>query len=185
MKRRRRIKKQDADLDITSFMNLMIVLVPVLLLNMVFSHITVLDLNLPGAAAPSESDDPALKQLELMVTADNMAIYYPSGVLVASIAKKESGYDYPALSTYLQDIKQQLQGQGIDKKDIVLLSSPDISYQTIVSTMDTVRSFKTVVVASEVEAELFPDISLGDAPVVADASTTDTLSQLSEGASVQ
>ena len=31
--------------------------------------------------------------------------------------------------------------------------------------MDTVRSFKAVVAASLVDAELFPLISLGDAPV--------------------
>ncbi len=35
------------DLDITPFMNLMIVLVPVLLLNMVFAHTSVLELNFP------------------------------------------------------------------------------------------------------------------------------------------
>ena len=37
-------------------------------------------------------------------------------------------------------------------------------YQVIVTAMDTVRSFKTVVAISVVEAELFPEISFGDAP---------------------
>ena len=54
--------------------------------------------------------------------------------------------------------------EGIEKKDILILSQPDTSYQTIVRSMDTVRSFKAVVAASVVEAELFPAISLGDAP---------------------
>lgn len=36
------------DLDITPFMNLMIVLVPVLLLGMVFSQVRMIELNFPG-----------------------------------------------------------------------------------------------------------------------------------------
>ena len=47
----RRNTRTEADLDITSFMNLMIILVPVLLMSMVFSHITVLDLKLPDLAS--------------------------------------------------------------------------------------------------------------------------------------
>ncbi|MDH4039841.1 MAG: biopolymer transporter ExbD, partial [Gammaproteobacteria bacterium] len=39
MSRRRRFRAREAELDITAFMNLMIVLVPILLLGMVFSRI--------------------------------------------------------------------------------------------------------------------------------------------------
>ncbi|HBF48288.1 MAG TPA: biopolymer transporter ExbD, partial [Shewanella frigidimarina] len=59
--------------------------------------------------------------------------------------------------------------QGIEKNDIVLLLDPAVDYQTIVSAMDTVRSFKAVVAANLVDAELFPMISLGDAPATNDA----------------
>lgn len=52
--RRKRLEKADAELDITSFLNLMIVLVPVLLMMMVFSRITVVELKLPGLSALSE-----------------------------------------------------------------------------------------------------------------------------------
>jgi biopolymer transport protein ExbD len=47
-KRYRRISKEEAELDITAFMNLMIVLVPILLLGLVFSKITVVDVTLPA-----------------------------------------------------------------------------------------------------------------------------------------
>ncbi len=40
--------KEEADLDITPFMNLMIVLVPILLLGLIFSKITVVDVTLPA-----------------------------------------------------------------------------------------------------------------------------------------
>lgn len=171
MKGRRIRKKEEADLDITSFMNLMIVLVPVLLLNMVFSHITVLDLNLPGTGLVDSPNDKENKQLELMISPDALTLYYPSGVQIANIAKKEGKYDFEKLTTYLKDVKQQLQQRGEDKKDIVLLSTPNMDYQTIITAMDTVRSYKAVQVADVVDAELFPDVSLGDAPIIGELST--------------
>jgi hypothetical protein len=60
----------------------------------------------------------------------------------------------------LQEIKKQVK----DKSDVLLLSEADVSYQSLVSTMDTVRGFRTVMATSAVEVELFPEISLGDAP---------------------
>jgi biopolymer transport protein ExbD len=45
---RTRRSKDPADLDITAFMNLMVVLVPFLLITAVFSRLAVLELNLPA-----------------------------------------------------------------------------------------------------------------------------------------
>jgi biopolymer transport protein ExbD len=170
--RKRRLKKQDADLDITSFMNLMIVLVPVLLLNMVFSHITVLDLKLPDLSSESQAQEEEQEDqtLELIILPDELLVNYPAGVPVKRLQKiedEETGdkvYDFKLLSDTLQEVKRVLKNQEIDKDDILILSQPDTDYQTIVKAMDTVRSFKAVVAASVVEAELFPVISLGDAP---------------------
>ncbi|GAB1258601.1 ExbD/TolR family protein [Aurantivibrio plasticivorans] len=154
------------ELDITSFMNLMIVLVPVLLMSMVFSHITVLDLKLPdGAASPESAQEEQEKQLELVITPDYMNLNYPAGTHLKRIEKKDGEYDYKFLSVVLQELKRQLREAGIDKKDILVLSQPDTDYQTLISVMDTVRSFQAVVAANVVEAELFPEVSLGDAPV--------------------
>jgi len=167
MKRNRRSKyKEEKDLDITSFMNLMIVLVPVLLLNMVFSQITVLDLKLPDSAASPESvQENQEEQLELVVYDNYMDLNYPAGIRLKRIEQKDGEYDFKLLSLTLQEVKRQLREKDIEKKDILVLSQPDTDYQTIVSVMDTVRSFKAVVAADVVDAELFPDISLGDAPV--------------------
>mgnify|MGYP000098667648 CR=1 FL=1 len=179
MLRKPRIKRQEAELDITSFMNLMIVLVPVLLMMMVFSHITVLDLKLPDLADPSiqnESDSEAEKQLELMVRDNQIEVYYPQSYLLKTIVSTDQGYDYDSLVQTLKQVKHLLQEQGIDKKDLSLLLEPQIDYQTIVTLMDKSRSYKAVVVASVVDAELFPDISLGDALTVTNA---DVLAELS------
>lgn len=161
----RRIRFQEAELDITSFMNLMIILVPVLLMSMVFSHITVLDLKLPDLA-PSGANQEEQKQLELVIRSDYLDINYPQGILLKRIEKTpENQYDFATLSLVLQEVKRQLTEKTIEKRDILVLSEPDTDYQTIVSAMDTVRSFKTVVAASVVNAELFPEVSLGDAPI--------------------
>lgn len=168
MRKMRRRKKyyEVKDLDITSFMNLMIVLVPVLLLSMVFSHTTVLDLKLPdGAASDAPPDDKENQQLELVIYDEHMVLNYPAGIQLRRIPKKDGEYDFKFLSVYLQQVKRSLKDKNIEKKDILVLSQPDTDYQTLVSVMDTVRSFQAVVAASVVDAELFPDISLGDAPV--------------------
>lgn len=171
--RKRRYRKQEADLDITSFMNLMIILVPVLLMSMVFSHVTVLDLKLPDLSSSSEpsQDDEKNETLELVILPDELVVNYPAGVPLKRLPKildEESGkkiYDYKLLSDVLQEVKRQLKEKGKEKKDILILSQPDTDYQTLVKSMDTVRSFKAVHVASVVDAELFPVISLGEAPV--------------------
>ena len=167
----RKLRKQEADLDITSFMNLMIILVPVLLMSMVFSQTAVLDLKLPDLASNIEPNkDPEKELLELIVNNEEMVINYPAGVPVKRIPKVadtetgELGYDYKMLSDVLQQMKRSLKDSGVEKKDIFILSQQDTSYQTIVKSMDTVRSYKAVLVASVVDAELFPVISLGDAP---------------------
>ncbi|WP_111979246.1 biopolymer transporter ExbD [Algibacillus agarilyticus] len=166
MRRLRRKPTEDAELDITSFMNLMIVLVPVLLLSLVFSQVRILNLQLPVAASsdqPAPDEEP--KILELVITNSGFDVNYPAGVLLKQFAITESGYDFKALSTYLQDLKMTFQQNEIEKDDILILLAADVNYQTIVSAMDTVRSFKAVVAANLVDAELFPRISLGDAPV--------------------
>jgi biopolymer transport protein ExbD len=158
--------KTAPELDVTSFMNLMIILVPVLLMGMVLSRTTVLDLNLPNLADSSipQTEEPP-QQLELIIRADKFEVNYPAGINLKTIEKTAQGdYDFKLLSSVLQETKRLLENQGIQKSDIYILSEKDTDYQTLVTTMDTARSFKAVVAASMVDAQLFPDISLGDAP---------------------
>lgn len=165
MKIRRRTQRQDAELDITAFMNLMIVLVPVLLLSLVFSQVAAIEVNLPEAAAGGAEGDEDNQQVELVIRKDAMHVDFPRGVLLKRIPMKEDGeYDWEFLSLVLQETKRQLRDQGIERNNITLLSEEGVDYQTIISAMDTVRSFKAVVAADVVDAALFPEISFGDAP---------------------
>lgn len=174
---RKRVKKEDAELDITSFMNLMIVLVPVLLMMMVFSRITVVELNLPSLSSLPADESLEQQLLELEVSERGVDIFFPQGYLVKSIPKIDAVatdedqqaplkkvHDYEQLQKNLISIKQSLLAKGADKKDIILLLQENTDYQTIVSLIDYTRSYEDVVVASVVQAELFPQVSLSDAP---------------------
>lgn len=162
----KRRELDEADLNITPFMNLMIVLVPVLLMSMVFSQITILRLNLPDLTGSVTQSTEKNRQVEVVLRKSGLEVYYPSGVLIKTIEPLETEdgqkLDYETLSLVLREVKKTVS----DKSDILLLSEAGVSYQSLVSTMDTVRGYRTVVATSAVEVELFPEISLGDAPPV-------------------
>jgi biopolymer transport protein ExbD len=162
-----RMKKrlQEAELDVTSFMNLMIVLVPVLLLNMTIASAAILDIKLPAGPGDPDDDPKENRQIEVIIRPEHMALNYPAGALVAQFPKKNGEYDFAGLTEKLKQIKPAIEESiGEAKRDILILSEEKTDYQTLVSTMDAVRSYPTVIVTSVVDAELFPDISLGDAP---------------------
>ena len=68
MRRRRASKRHEvAELNVTAFMNLMVVLVPFLLITAVFSRLTILELNLPSDNAQTSPPSKGLN-LELSIT---------------------------------------------------------------------------------------------------------------------
>jgi biopolymer transport protein ExbD len=158
-----KIKRQstdDADIDVTSFMNLMIVLVPVLLMSMTFTKITVMEINLPELSGGSSATSLEQSQLEVVVRKSGIDVFFPTGSLVKNIPLLENKQqDFQTLALVLKEIKNRVS----DKKDALILSASDLEYQTLITTMDTVKSYQTVVAASLAEVELFPQISLGDA----------------------
>ena len=159
--RRHKHKSEEVELDITSFMNLMIILVPVLLISMVFNHITVLDLRLP-LEETLEQQNLDIDELNLEVVVREQGFNVMLGpVSIEEIAKKDTQYDFNRLSVILQNLKKKL---GNERRDIAILSEPNIDYQILVNVIDTAKSFPAVIATSVVDAVLFPDVSLGDAP---------------------
>ena len=159
--RRHKKVKEETELDITSFMNLMIILVPVLLISMVFNQMTVLELRLPLEQELKEQElNPDDLSLEVVVRDSGFNVNF-GPLPIESIAKKEGQFDFDRLSVVLQGMKKKV---GRERTDIVILSEPDIDYQVLVGVMDTAKSFPAVLAASVVNAVLFPDVSLGDAP---------------------
>ncbi len=152
--------KQAPELNITAFMNLMVVLVPFLLITAVFSRITILELNLPPPSSSDKPNKPKL-ELEVVVRANFIDVQDRSTGHLRTFRNKDNAYDTAALSEFLRVVK----GKYSDIASASILLEPDIPYETLVLIMDTVRSADIEQDdGSFVRAELFPEISIGDAP---------------------
>jgi biopolymer transport protein ExbD len=141
----------------TTFMNLMVVLVPFLLITAVFSRIAVVELDLPSAqsAAPST---PTFR-VEVVVREAGLEIMDGAQV-IAAIPKAGDDYDLSTLSEYLVAIKSEYP----QKDDASVLLEPHIEYDHLIQVMDTVRSVELYDGEQTTRADLFTAISVGDAP---------------------
>ncbi|QMU60664.1 MAG: biopolymer transporter ExbD [Gammaproteobacteria bacterium] len=159
---RRRVNKNDAELSVTPFMNLMVILVPFLLIMLVFAKITVLELHLPAASNQSKPDEKRLV-LEVIVKEDRLIVQDKNGNFRRyQIDKTEEGYDVLTLSETLQAVKYKYP----DNVAASILLEPDIGYDSLVLVMDAVRAIDLEdEKGSFTRSELFPEISLGDAPL--------------------
>lgn len=157
----RRKKIESPDLEITPFLNLMVALVAFLLNSAVFSEVKLLDLKLPPPGSGSVQDQKQLPlQLQIVIRKDSLDVGDNRGGVIKRIPAYSGGYDYKMLNEVLQLVKQRTP----DKTDIMILAQPDTSYDTLISIMDATRLFQTMEGGNQVDAELFPDISVGDAP---------------------
>lgn len=156
---RHRKRVDTAELNITAFMNLMVILVPFLLITAVFSRLTILELNLPSSETISEQVQEF--QLEITVRDNYIDVSDRRTGLLKRVRNGQDGYDFEALTNYLRNIKKRFPS----KIDATLLLEPDIPYQVLVEVMDAVRLFTAEKQGEIIKAELFPEISIGDAPV--------------------
>lgn len=158
---RRRVKPP-MELDVTTFLNLMVVLVPFLLITAVFSRITIVELDLPSEAGGPSQDPPPFR-VEVIVREDGVEISNGTSV-IAEIPSVDDDYDLPKLSEHMVALKRDY--REIDTASVLL--EPQIPYDYLIRVMDVVRS---VEVPSEDDQEqevqyaaLFPNISIGEAP---------------------
>jgi len=165
MKRRwrKKLAGEPAEVNITAFMNLMVILVPFLLITAVFSRITILELNLPTEGAPSKAasnDEKEKLQLEVIVRRNVIEIGDRKRGLLKLVPVAPDGSHLQQVSEMLQQIKARVP----DKQDITLLLETDIPYERLVEMMDTLRAARVEREGEIIMAELFPAISIGDAP---------------------
>ena len=152
-----------AELNITAFMNLMVILVPFLLMTAVFSRLAILELNLPGSSTEPVDPQEQTFQLEIIVRKGKIEVGDRNQGLLGIYPSNEEGeYDYEALSGKLSELKDRYPS----KTDASILLESDISYDTVVQVMDRVRVAVEIEDEAIVRNELFPDISIGDAPVM-------------------
>lgn len=161
--RQRHLRSYEApELNITSFLNLMVVLIPFLLISAVFSRVAIMELSIPTSAGGTQVQTPNLG-IEVIVRKTGLEIANGQAV-EAAIPMKQGAYDLEMLSEMLLRLKKLYP----EKEDATILLEPDIPYDHLIRVMDTMRS--KVIPADGIEAEelqtliLFPDISIGDAP---------------------
>jgi biopolymer transport protein ExbD len=148
--RKRRLKKHPAELEVTAFINLIVVLVPFLLSTAVFSKLSVMELALPAAAAPGLEQLKAEDlQLEIVLRADAMEVGDRIGGLIQRIPALDKAPDAQALLALLQGIKQKFP----EEVQASILAEADTPYEHIVKVMDVSREGQ------------FSEVAVGDAPV--------------------
>jgi len=155
---------ETAELNITAFMNLMVILVPFLLITAVFSRLAVLELNLPGSSNEPVDPQEQTFQLEVIVRQDKIEVGDRNQGLLGIYPNGVEGYDYDALADKLAELKERYP----TKTNASILLEQDIAYDTLVQVMDTVRVAQDIDEENQqiIRSDLFPDISIGDAPVL-------------------
>lgn len=157
---RRHRRKDAAELNITAFMNLMVALVPFLLITAVFSRLAILELNLPSSTE-AVPETPQALNLEIIVRGDSLQVADRGTGLLRAIPRTGEDAGLAALAGFLRD---EVKARFPDATAVTILIEPDIPYDTLVQVMDAVRVDARMVDGRMVQTELFPDISIGDAP---------------------
>jgi biopolymer transport protein ExbD len=159
--RRRKPREMEADLDMTTFINLMVVLLAFLLVTSAFTELSQLQVNLPSGGSGAGGDQ-ARKPLvlEVSIYKDQFIVSDRQSGPMKVIPVTEKGLDYKTLNDYLVSIKQSYPSLT----EITLLLEPNTNYDTLIHTMDTVRYKPNLVNGTWIKGALFPDIGIGDAP---------------------
>jgi biopolymer transport protein ExbD len=164
----KRRSKETYEIDVTTFLNLMVVLLPFLLITAVFSRMTIVELNLPSSSGgPSSHEDNF--RIEVIVREEGIEISNGSSI-IASVPKKDDEFDLETLSDFMIELKRDYPNQDAAS----VLMEPRIPYDYLIRVMDVVRSVevtKSIEVTDDEQAEpeiqlvaLFTEISVGDAP---------------------
>jgi biopolymer transport protein ExbD len=160
--RLKRRQEGNQEIDITPFMNLMAVLTPFLLATAVFTRLAVHEIYLPppddSAQAELLKEDQEKPKLVLTISVTDRGIIVSNAdKIVSFIGLKDDGkQNYDALSEILQGIKVNFP----EDQNAIILSTPMISYGTVVKVMDSTRTWQDK--ESGTRQPLFPNISLGE-----------------------
>lgn len=155
----KRRTKESAELDVTTFLSLMVVLVPFLLITAVFSRLSIVELNLPSSSG-GPSSGPVPFTVEIIVREAGLEITNGRSV-IAALPKADGEYDLDALSDHMTSLKREYP----DHEAASVLLEPQIPYDYLIQVMDVVRSVELRASDGEVALfSLFPQISIGDAP---------------------
>jgi biopolymer transport protein ExbD len=167
MRRRQALRKllrrqrKPAELTLVSMIDIFTVLVTFLLMTAIFSRTVIMEMKLPSNNA-SFPEPPKGLNLEIIVRASSIVVAdRGTGPLHTMPNTAAGGYDLAGLTQYLKFVKSRYP----DKTDASILLEPQISYDTLIQVMDRTRVVEVNAGIQTVQAELFPEVSIGDAPI--------------------
>lgn len=162
MKRHYKLHTQEeAELSVTTFLNLMVVLVPFLLITAVFSRMTIVELNLPSAASGDPPTEIGFRP-EVIVREDGIEITNGTQV-IAELPKVEGEYDLAKLTDYMLELKREYP----DVDNVSVLLEPQIPYDYLIQVMDATRTAEVPDETGQAEftrIALYTGIAVGEAP---------------------
>jgi len=148
------------EINIVPMLDIFTILLFFLIFTAVFSKTHIVELNLPAqSTAPLQLPDGL--QLEVVVRKDGLLVQDKNTGPLQPFPNLGDAYDFEGLSAYLSRVKVRFP----ELRTATVLLEADVPYDTILSTMDAVRSFEGTLDGQPARGELFPLISLGDAPM--------------------
>jgi biopolymer transport protein ExbD len=161
--RTRRLRKGSEALEVSAFINLIVVLVPFLLSTAVFSRMAVVDVTLPAKSSNWQNLKENDLKLEVVVRHDAIEVGDKIGGLIQRIPNTTDG---AADTATLNGVMFVVKNKFPEVTAASVLPEPNIPYDTMIHVMDAMRTGKTANGGTEVvDVDLFPAISIGDAPV--------------------
>jgi len=145
-------------LTIIPMLDIMVILAFFLIFTAVFTRTKVLELELPGPGAATTA--PVAIELEVILGRSGLQVADRGSGVMETIPATPGGQNLEKLSSYLVELKRR--NPQVDRA--TLLVADDIDYDTIVQVMDVISVRQQVDGAAVERYELFPQISLGDAP---------------------
>lgn len=158
---------QAESLNLVSMIDMFTVLVFFLLITstqILFTDTRTLGLSLPGS--PTAASDAAPRQdIEIVVRAGSIDVGDSAGGVIDTMPAQDLAR--------LQAVLIELKRRAPEVRKVAVLAEENIPYQTLVSVLDRIRSYPVAQVqgasatskaGAVVQAELFPEIALGDAP---------------------
>ena len=160
----KRMRQESEELELTTLLNVLVVLVSFLLLSAVFSSITIQELNMPQHAdrkAGVNNDSPPVV-IEVMLRHDALEIGNGKDI-TDRLPKAGDRYDTATLSRKLKLLKDRNPGN----RDVILLVEADVDYANMIGVMDALK-FVEVPGPQEgskmLRITLFPHVTVGEAP---------------------
>ena len=147
------------DLNVVPMIDMMVILVFFLIFSAVFTKTSILELNFP-AAQQAVPDLPQGLNLEVVLRQGKIDVDDRGTGLLKSFPDSDKGYDFAGLAEYLLLVKSKYS----DVQNASILLEPNIPYDSLVQAMDTVRIYIPKDKKYD-RAELFPQVSIGDAPL--------------------